>query len=193
MYREYVPHFYVVLYKMTQYNTLNVKFSNSQLNKLKSRIENCTEVTFKISSNVFGDSNGENNFSQELFLTNTQVSRPFIAFANSSSANIKLSKTQLHKIGQPGRFLGRLSEPLVKTGLPLIENVLKPLAKSFLVPWGLTAGASAIDAAIHKKMFGSGVTTEIILNEEMNDIMKIVRSLEEPGLLIKGVREKNKN
>ena len=84
---------------MTQYNTLNVKLSNSQLNKLKSGIKNGTEVTLKISSNVVGDSNDENNFPYKLLLTNTQVSRLRKAFANDSSANIKLSKTQMLKIG----------------------------------------------------------------------------------------------
>ena len=87
---------------MTQYNTLNVKLSNSQLNKLKSGIKNNTEVTFHkifkiISSNVFGNSNDENNFPHRLLLTNTQVSKLRKAFANGSPANIKLSKTQLHK------------------------------------------------------------------------------------------------
>ena len=71
----------------------------------------------------------------------------------------------------------------------LIGNVLRPLAKSVLIP--LAAAASVADAAFHKKMFGSGVTTLIILNGEMNDIMKIVKSLEESGLLIKGVRQNN--
>ena len=85
----------------------------------------------------------------------------------------------MHKIGQSGGFLGRLLGPLLKTGLPLIGNVLKPLAKSVLIPLGLTAAASATDAGIHKKMFESGMTTLIISNEEMNDIMKIVKSLEE--------------
>ena len=79
-------------------------------------------------------------------------------FENNSSANIKLSKTQLHKIGQSGGFLGRLLGPLLKTGLPLIGNVLKPLAKSVLIPLGLTAAASATDTAIHKKMFGPGTS-----------------------------------
>ena len=69
--------------------------------------------------------------------------------------------------------------------MPLIENVLKPLAKSVLMPLGLTAAVLATDVAIHKKMFGSGFTTLIISNEEMNDFMKIVKSLEESGLLIK--------
>ena len=96
---------------------------------------------------------------------------------------MKLSKTHLHKIGQSRGFLGRLLGPLLKTGVPLIGNVLKPLAKSVLRSRGLKEVAeSATDAAIQKKMFGSGVTTLIISSEEMNDIMQIVKSLEEPGL-----------
>ena len=82
---------------------------------------------------------------------------------------------------------------LLKTGSPLIENWLKPLAKSILIPLGLTSAAFATDAAIHKKMFRSRFTTLIISNEEMNDIMKIVKSLEEFGLLIKGVSGTIKN
>ena len=77
--------------------------------------------------------------------------------------------------------------------MPLIGNVLKPLAKSVLIPLGLTAAAAATDAAIHKKMFGCGTTTLIISNEKMNDIMKIIKSLEESGLLIKGVSQTIKN
>ena len=78
------------------------------------------------------------------------------------------------KIGQSEGFLGRLLGLLLKTGLPLVENVLKPLAKSVLIPLGLTAAASATDAAIQKKIFELGIATLIILNEEMN-IMKIVK------------------
>ena len=81
---------------MTQYNTLNVKCSNSQVNRLKSGIKNGTEVTLKILSNVVGDSNDENNFLHKLLLTNTQVSKLSKAFPNNSSGNIKLSKTQFH-------------------------------------------------------------------------------------------------
>ena len=77
--------------------------------------------------------------------------------------------------------------------MPLIGNVLKPLAKSVLIPLGLTAAASAKDAAIHKQMFGSSNTTLIISNEEMNDIIKIIKSLEESMFLIKGVSETIKN
>ena len=121
-----------------------------------------------------------------MLLTNTQVSKLRKAFANNSSANIKLSKTQLHKIRQSGGFLGRLSEPLLKRGLPLMKNVLKPLAKSVSIPLGLTAAASATDAAVHKTIFGSGTTTLVFLNEDLNDRMKIIESLEEFSFLIKG-------
>ena len=111
---------------MTQYNSLNVKLSNSQHNKSKSGIKNNTDITLKISSNVVGDSNDENNYPHKLLLPNTQISKLHKAFANDSSTNIKLSKTQLHKIGRSGGFLGRLLGPLLKIRLPLIKNVLKP-------------------------------------------------------------------
>ena len=75
----------------TRYNTLTVKLSNSQLNKLKSGIKNGTEVTLKLLSNIVGDANDENNFPHKLLLT--QVSKLCKAFANGSSANMKLSKT----------------------------------------------------------------------------------------------------
>ena len=104
-----------------------------------------------------------------------------------------VAKTQLHKTEQSGGFLGRLLGSLLKNNIPLIGNLLKPLAKSVLIPLGLTAAASATDTAIHKKMFGSGNTTFIISNEEMNGIIKKVKSLEEPSLLTKGVSETIKN
>ena len=119
---------------MTEYNFLNIQLYILQLNKLKSRLKNGTEVNLKISSNVAGDSDDENNFPHNLLLTNAQVSKLHKAFANGSSANIKFSTTQLHKIGQSGRFLGTLLRPLLKTGLPLVGKLLKPLAKSLLIP-----------------------------------------------------------
>ena len=95
---------------------------------------------------------------------------------------------------QSGGFLGRLLGPLLKTGLPLIKNVIKPLAKSVLIPLGLTAAASAADAGIHKKILGSGnMTALIISNDEINDIIKIVKFLEDSGLLLKGVTETVQN
>ena len=97
----------------------------------------------------------------------------------------------MYKTGESGGFLGRLLRPLLKNELLLMKKVLKPLAKSVLIPLGLTAAGSTAVAAIHKKMFGSDVTTLIISKKEMNDFMKMVKSLEESGLLIKGVSETN--
>ena len=97
---------------------------------------------------MIGDN--ETNFLDQLLLTNRQVSNLLKAFANHLSADIKLAKTQLSKMIQSGRFLGRLLGPLLKIGLPLIKNVIKPV-KSVLIPVGLTAAASAADAGIHEK------------------------------------------
>ena len=176
---------------MTQYNSLNVKLSNSQLNKLKSSIKNKTNVVLRISSNMVGNSNDNTNFPNELLLTNRQVANIRKAFAKNTSTDIKLSKTQLSKMIQSGGFLGKLLGPLLKTGLPLMKSVIKPLAKSVLIPLGLTEAASAADAGIHKNILGSGHnnTTLIISNDEMDDILKIVKSLEDSGVLLKGVSE----
>ena len=136
---------------MTEYNSLNVKLSNSEVKKLISAINNAIEVTLKLSSNIIGDSNDETNFPNKLFLNDGQVSKVCKPFANNSSANIKLSKTQLSKILQSGGFLDRFLGLLLKTGLSLIQNVLKQLAKSLLILLGLTAATSA--KKIHKNFF----------------------------------------
>ena len=156
---------------MTQYNSLNVKISNSQLNKFKSGIKHETEVVLRLPCNMVGDN--ETNFSHKLLLTNRQFANLRKAFANHSSAGINLSKTQLFKMIQSGEFLGRLLGPLLKTGLPLIKNVSKPLAESVLTPLGLTAAASTADAGMHKKILGSGnMATVIISNDEIEDIIR---------------------
>ena len=108
---------------MTQYNSLNVKLSNSQLNKLKSEIKNESEVILRLSQNMIGDSSDETNFSHKLLLTNRQISNIRKAFSSHSSPDIKFSKTQLSKMIQSGGFLDRLLGPLFKTGLPLIKSV----------------------------------------------------------------------
>ena len=100
--------------KQTQYNSLNVKLSNTQLNKFKSAIKNENEVILRLSSNLVGDN--ETNFPQKLLLTNRQVSNLRKAFPNHLSDDIKLSKTQLSKMIQSRGFLGRLLGPLLKTG-----------------------------------------------------------------------------
>ena len=176
---------------MTQYNSLKVKLSNSQLNKLKSSIKNETDVVLRISSSMVGNSNDNTNIPHELLLTNRQVANILKAFANHSLTDIKLSKTQLSKMIQSGGFLGKLLGLLLKTGLPLMKSVIKSLAKSVLIPLGLTAAASAADAGIHKEILGSGHnnTTLIISNDEMDEILKIVKSLKNSGVLLKGVSE----
>ena len=151
----------------------------------------------RLTSNMVGDD--ETNFSHKLLLTNGLRK----AFASKSSTDMKLSKTQLSKMVQSGGFLGRLLHPLLKTGLSLIKNVIKPLNKSILIPLGLTAAASAADAGIHRKILGSGCrhssssaphnTTLILSNDKMNDLIEIVKSLEDSGLLLKGVSETIQN
>ena len=99
------------------------------------------------------------------------------------STDLKLSKAQISKIirsrGFLGSLLSKLAGPLMKVAIPLAKNVLAPL--------GITAATSAIDAGIQRKIHGSGTTTLIITNEEMNDIMKIVQALEDSNILLKGV------
>ena len=142
---------------------------------------------------MIGDSNDKDNFPHELLLTDRQVSSIRKAFANNSSIDIKFSKTRLSKIIQSGGCLGKLLGPLLKTGLPLIKNIIAPLAKSVLMPLGLTAAASAADAGIRKKILGSGNTTLIISNKDIEDVIKIVKSLEDSGLLLKGVTKSVQN
>ena len=170
---------------MTQCNRVNVKLSAFQLNKLKSAITNENEVVIRLSPSMIGDSNNKTNFPHELSLRDRQVSSICKAFANNSSVDIKFSKAQLSKMIQSGRFLGKLLGSLLKTGLALIKSIITPLAKSVLIPLGLTAAAaSAADAGIHKKILGSGNnTTLIISNKDIDDIIKIVKSLEDSGLL----------
>ena len=170
---------------MTQYNSLNVRVSNSQLNKLKSSIKNETNVVLRISSNMVSNSNDNTNFPHELLLTNRQVANIRKAFAKNTSTDIKLSKTQLSKMIQSGGFLGnslgKLAGPLMKVAMPLAKNVLAPL--------GISAAMSALDGSIKQKMYGSGTTTLIISNNEMDNILKIVKSLEDSNVLLKGVSE----
>ena len=112
---------------MTQYNSLNVKLSNSQLNKLKSAMKNETDVVLRLSLNMIGNStelhsDDETNFPHKLLLTNSQVADLCKGFANHTSTDIKLSKTQLSKMIQSGGSLGKLLGPLLRRGLPLIKK-----------------------------------------------------------------------
>ena len=106
-------------------------------------------VVLRLSSSMIG--NNETNFPHELLLIDRQVANLGKSFTNNSSADVKLSETELSKLMQSGRFLSRLLGPFLKTGLPLIKNVIKPLAKCVFIPLGLTVAASEADAGIHKK------------------------------------------
>ena len=133
---------------------------------------------------MIGNANDEINFTQKLLLTNRQVSKLLKAFANNRSAVKELSNTQLSKIIQLSRFLGRLLGPLLQTGLPLMKNVPKPIAKSVLIQLGLTTTTLATDVVILKKLISARTIAVIISNEEMGHVMKIIKFPEESRLLI---------
>ena len=109
----------------------------------------------RLSSNMIGNSDEKISFPYKLLLINRQVANLRKAFPNNPSTDIKLSKILLFKMIQPGWTLGRLLGPLLKTGLPLMKNVIKSLTKSVLISLGLTEPASAVDAGIHKKILRS--------------------------------------
>ena len=142
---------------------------------------------------MIGNSDDKINLQHELSLTNRQAANLREAFANNSSSDIKVSKNQLSNTLQSEGFLGRRIDPLLKPGLPLMKNLMKPLAKSVLIPIGLSAASPAADSEIHKKILRSGTTTLIISNDETEDIIDIVKSLEDSGLLLKGVSETIQN
>ena len=157
---------------MVEHNKVNVKLSDTQLKKIKNAIKNKTQTTLRISFKMFTG----NNLPHELLTRQkTKLRNAF----NNMSPDLKLSKAQISKIIQTDGVLGSAG-PLMKIAVPLAKNILAPL--------GITAAASAIDAGIQKKKkHGSGNTTLIISNEEMNDIMKIIQALENSNILIKGV------
>ena len=169
---------------MVEYSTVNAKLSNSQLNKFKSAVKSNEGTTLRMNPIIFN----LDHFPHELLLTTGQTTKLRNATEKNMSTDIKLSKAQISKIIQSGGFLGKLLGPLLKTGLPLLKSVIRPLG--LLV---LTAASSEIDAGVQKKICGSGTTTLVISSEAMNDIMKIVQALENSGILLKGVTKTIKN
>ena len=170
---------------MVEYNTVNAKLSDAQLNKLTSAFKDRQGTTLRMNVRMFK----ENNLVHEFLLTTSQTTKLRTAIENNMSTDIKLSKAQISKIIQSGGVLGSL---LSKLAGPLMK-VAVPVAKNLLAPLGISAAASEIDGAIQKKMHGSGTTTLIISNEEMNDITKIVQTLEDSNTLLEGVTETIKN
>ena len=132
----------------------------------------------RISFKMFGG----NNLPHELLLTTRQKTKLRNAFNNNMFTDLKLSKAQISKLIQSGGFLGsllsKLAGPLMKVAVPLAKNILAPLAKQ---------------QQHSKKLHGSGTTTLIISNEDMNDIMKIIQALEDSNIFLKGVTKTIEN
>ena len=175
---------------MVKYSKVDCKLTNAQLNKFKKAVKSNEGATLRLGIRNFN----KDERSHELLLTTRQNTKLRNAVNNNSATDIKLSKAQIKKIIQSGGFLGnllsKLAGPLMKVALPLAKNVLAPL--------GLTAAMSTIDGSIQKKIHGSGETKGvgvklIIEQEDMNDIMKIIKALENSGILLKGVSKSIKN
>ena len=175
---------------MVEYSDINCKLTNVQLNKLKKAVKSNEGATLRLGIKNFN----KDEHPHELLLTTRQNTKLRNAINNNPATNIKLSKAQIKKIIQSGGFLGKLisklAGPLMKVAMPLAKNVLAPL--------GLTAAMSAIDGGVQKKIHGSGVTKGagvklIIEQEDMKDIMKIIKALENSGILLKRVSKAIKN
>ena len=168
---------------MVKYNKVNVKLSDRQLKKLKTAVKKKTGTTVRMSLKMLDG----NDLPHELLLTTRQKTKLRNPFNNNMSTDIRLSRAHISKIIQSGGFLGsllsKLAGPLMKVAIPLAKNVLAPL--------GITAAASAIDVGIQKTIHGSG--KRIISNKEMNDILRIVQTLEDSNILLKRVTKIIKN
>ena len=159
---------------MVKYSKEDCKLTNVQLNKLKKAVKSNEGTTLRLGIKNFN----KDEDPHKLLLTTRQNIKLRNALNNNSATDIKLSKTQIKKIIQSAGFLGKvlskLAGPLMKVAMPLAKNVLAPL--------GLTAAMSAIDGSIQNKIHGSGVKL-IIEQEDMKDIMKIIKALENSGIL----------
>ena len=175
---------------MVEYSKVDCKLTNVQLNKFKKAVKSNEGETLRLGIRNFN----KDERPHELLLTKRQNTKLRNVVNNNSATDIKLSKTQIKKIIQSGGFLGKLlsklESPLMKVAMPLAKNVLAPL--------GLTAAMSAIDGSKQKKIHGSGV--RLIIEHEryydmkdMKDIMKIIKALENSGILLKRVSKAIKN
>ena len=159
---------------MVEYNKIDCKLTKIQLSKLKKAVKNGSEVVLRLGAKNFN----KDELPHELFLTTRQSTKLRNAINNNLTTDIKLSKAQLKSGGFLGKLLSKIAGPLMKVAMPLAKNVLAPL--------GLTAAMSAIDGGIQKKMRGEGIRL-MIEDEDMSDIMKIIKALEKSGILLNGV------
>ena len=169
---------------MVEYSKINCKLTNVQLNKLKQAVKSNEGTTLRLGIKNFN----KDETPHELLLNTRQNTKLRNAINNNSAIDIKLSKSSNKKIHTIRRFLGKslskLAGPLMKLAIPLAKNVLAPL--------GLTAAMPAIDGSIQKKIHGSGVKL-IIEEEDMQDIIKIIKELENSDILLKGVSKTIEN
>ena len=169
---------------MVEYNEINCKLTNVQLNKSKKAVKSNEGATLRLGIKNFN----KDETPHELLLTTRQSTKLRNAINNNSAIDIRLSKAHIKRLIQSGGFLGKLlsklSGPLMKVAMPLAKNVLAPL--------GLTAAMSAIDGSIQKKIHGSG-TKLIIEGEDMQDITKIIKEPENSDMLLKGVSKTIEN
>ena len=169
---------------MVEYSRLNCKLTNVQLNKFKKAVKSNEGATLRLGIKKFN----KDELPHELLLTTRQNIKLKNGINNNLATDIKLSKAQIKKLIQSGGFLGKLLSKLVG---PLMK-VAMPLAKNVLAPLGLTAAMSAIDGSIQKKIHGSGIKL-IIEEEDIKDNMKIIKALENSGILLKGVSKTIEN
>ena len=171
--------------KTTQYNRVNLHLTNLQLKKIADSVKNNNGTAIRLSNKNFN----KNQLLHELYLTPGQMEKLIDKIKNNMSTDIKLSKVQINRIMKEGGNLGKLL-------MSFLSKFIKPaisIGKNILAPFRLSAAMSATDAAIQKKMYGSGNTTLIISNDDMNDLIKIVTALEEHDILLKGISKKIKN
>ena len=169
---------------MIEYNKINCRLTNLQLNKLKKAVKSNVGTTLRLGIKNFN----KDEIPHEVLLTTIKNTKLRNAINNNLATDIKLSKAQIKKLIQSGGFSGKLLSKLVG---PLMK-VASPLAKNVLAPLGLTAAMSAIDGSIQKKIHGSGVKL-VIEEEDMNDIMKIIEALENSGILLKRISKTIEN
>ena len=169
---------------MVEYSKINCKLTIIQLNKLKKYVKSNEGATLRLGIKNFN----KDKLPHELLLTTRQNTKLRNGINNNLATDIKLRKAQIKILMQSAGFLGKLlsklAGPLMKVALPLDKNVLAPL--------GLTAAMSAIYGSIQKKIHGSGIKL-VIEEEDMNDIMKIIKALENSGILLKGVSKTIEN
>ena len=169
---------------MVEYSEINCKLTNVQLNKFKKVVKSNEGATLRIGIKNFN----KDEHPHKLLLTTRQNTKLCNAVNNNLTTDMKFSKAQIKKliqsVGFLGKLLSKLAGPLMKVALPLTKNVLPPL--------GLAAAMSAIDGGIQKKIHGFGVKL-IIEQEDMKDIMKFIKALENSGILLKGVSKTIKN